>query len=69
MELGVCIASHIGDVDYAVEAEALGYSHAWFADSQMLWSDCYATLALAADRLFQTEGHDLSEAGRAPDSQ
>ena len=50
MELGVCIASHIGDVDYAVEAEALGYSHAWFADSQMLWSDCYATLALAADR-------------------
>ncbi len=50
MELGVCIASHVGDVDYAVEAEALGYSHAWFADSQMLWSDCYATMALAADR-------------------
>ena len=50
MQIGVCIASHIGDIDYAVEAEALGYSHAWFADSQMIWSDCYATLALAAAR-------------------
>ena len=50
MQIGVCIASHIGDLDYVVEAEALGYSHAWFADSQMIWSDCYATLALAAVR-------------------
>ncbi len=50
MEFGVCIASHVGDLDHVVRAEALGYSHAWFADSQMLWSDCYATLALAADR-------------------
>jgi alkanesulfonate monooxygenase SsuD/methylene tetrahydromethanopterin reductase-like flavin-dependent oxidoreductase (luciferase family) len=33
-----------------VRAEELGYSHAWLADSQMLWSDCYATLALVADR-------------------
>lgn len=50
MQLGVCVASHIGDIDYAVRAEKLGYSRLWFADSQMLWSDCYATLALAADR-------------------
>lgn len=50
MDLGICIASHIGDVDYVVRAEALGFSHAWMADSQMLWSDCYATLALAAHR-------------------
>jgi alkanesulfonate monooxygenase SsuD/methylene tetrahydromethanopterin reductase-like flavin-dependent oxidoreductase (luciferase family) len=50
MDLGVCVASHIGDIDYVVRAEALGYSHAWLADSQMLWSDCYATLALVADR-------------------
>ncbi|MEQ8484150.1 MAG: LLM class flavin-dependent oxidoreductase [Pseudomonadales bacterium] len=50
MDIGVCVASHIGDVDYVVRAEALGYSHAWLADSQMLWSDCYATLALAAAR-------------------
>ena len=50
MDLGVCVATHIGDIDYVVRAEALGYSHAWFADSQMLWSDCYAALALAATR-------------------
>ena len=48
MQLGVCVASHIGDIDYVVRAEALGFSHAWLADSQMIWSDCYATLALAA---------------------
>ena len=50
MDIGICVASHVGDVDYVVRAEALGYTHAWLADSQMLWSDCYATLALAADR-------------------
>lgn len=50
MELSLCVASHIGDIDYAVRAEVLGYTRLWFADSQMLWSDCYATLALAADR-------------------
>jgi alkanesulfonate monooxygenase SsuD/methylene tetrahydromethanopterin reductase-like flavin-dependent oxidoreductase (luciferase family) len=48
MDLGICMASHIGDIDYVVRAEALGFTHAWLADSQMLWSDCYATLALAA---------------------
>lgn len=50
MDLGVCVASHINDIDYVVQAERLGYTHAWLADSQMLWSDCYATLALAATR-------------------
>ncbi len=50
MDIGVCIASHVQDIDYTVEAEAQGFSHAWFADSQMLWSDCYACLALAASR-------------------
>ena len=50
MELGICVASHISDINYVVRAEALGYSHAWMADSQMLWSDCYATLALVASK-------------------
>ena len=50
MELGICVASKIDDVDYIVRAEQLGYTHAWVADSQMLWSDPYAVLALAADR-------------------
>jgi 5,10-methylenetetrahydromethanopterin reductase len=50
MDIGICAASHIQDIDYIVRAEELGYSHAWMADSQMIWSDCYATLALVADR-------------------
>jgi 5,10-methylenetetrahydromethanopterin reductase len=50
VELGICVASHVGDIDYVVRAEELGYTHAWLADSQMIWSDCYAALALAADR-------------------
>lgn len=50
MDIGICVPSHIGDIGYVVRAEELGYSHAWLADSQMIWSDCYATLALAADR-------------------
>ncbi len=58
MDLGICVASHVGDVGYVVRAEELGYTHAWLADSQMLWSDCYATLALAA----------LTGAGRVPET-
>jgi len=50
MDVGLCIGSKIDDIDYVVRAEELGYSHAWFADSQMIWSDVYACLALAATR-------------------
>ena len=50
MELGITVASKIDDIDYIARAEALGYTHAWIADSQMIWSDPYAVLALAATR-------------------
>src|SRR3954469_25420968 len=50
MDVGLCIGSKIDDIDYVVRAEELGYSHAWFADSQMIWSDVYACLAVAATR-------------------
>ena len=50
MELGICVASKIDDVEYIVRAEELGYTHAWLADSHMIWSDPYACLALAATR-------------------
>ena len=50
MDLGICVASRIDDIDYIVRAEELGYTHAWIADSQMIWSDPYAVLALAAER-------------------
>ena len=67
MDLGVCVASHIGDVDYVVRAEELGYTHAWLADSQMLWSDCYATLALAATRTNQIKlGTGVAITGTRP---
>ncbi len=50
IDIGVCIASKIDDIGEVVLAEELGYSHAWIADSQMIWSDAYACLALAATR-------------------
>ncbi len=48
MEFGACVASKIDDWQLIVEVEALGYDMAWLADSQMIWSDGFATLALAA---------------------
>ncbi len=50
MEYGICVASRPADIAYVVEAERLGFTHAWLADSQMIWSDVYAMLALAAVR-------------------
>lgn len=50
MQYGVCVASRPADVSYVVTAERLGFTHAWLADSQMIWSDVYAMLALVADR-------------------
>lgn len=46
----MCVASKVDDVDHVVLAEELGFAAAWIADSQMLWSDPYAMLALAAVR-------------------
>lgn len=69
MDLGICVASHVNDVDYVVRAEALGYTHAWLADSQMLWSDCYATLALAADKTSRINlGTGVAVSGTRPAS-
>ena len=48
MEFGVFVATKIDDWQLVREAETLGYDRAWVPDSQMIWSDCYATLALAA---------------------
>jgi Luciferase-like monooxygenase len=48
MEFGIGIDTHIKKWDLVRYAEDLGYDRAWVPDSQMIWSDCYATLALAA---------------------
>ena len=48
MRFGVFVATKVDDWQLIREAEQLGYDSAWVPDSQMIWSDCYATLALAA---------------------
>ena len=48
MQFGLCVATKIDDWQLIKYAEELGYDRAWVPDSQMIWSDCYATLALAA---------------------
>ena len=48
MKFGAMVATKIDDWRLLEEAEELGYDHGWVPDSQMIWSDCYATLALAA---------------------
>jgi alkanesulfonate monooxygenase SsuD/methylene tetrahydromethanopterin reductase-like flavin-dependent oxidoreductase (luciferase family) len=47
MKFGVCVAAKVSNIEVIELAEELGYESAWVADSQMIWSDCYATLALA----------------------
>ncbi len=64
MDFGICVASKIDEVEYITRAENLGYSHAWVADSQMIWSDCYAVLALAAQQTHKIKlGTGVSIAG------
>ena len=48
MQFGLTITPHIERWELIRYAEELGYDRAWVPDSQMIWSDCYATLALAA---------------------
>jgi alkanesulfonate monooxygenase SsuD/methylene tetrahydromethanopterin reductase-like flavin-dependent oxidoreductase (luciferase family) len=48
MEFGVGFDTHVDKWDLARYAEELGFDSCWVPDSQMIWSDCYAVLALAA---------------------
>lgn len=48
MKFGVTVVPRASDWKLFVELEAMGYDCAWAADSQMLYSDAYAVLALAA---------------------
>jgi alkanesulfonate monooxygenase SsuD/methylene tetrahydromethanopterin reductase-like flavin-dependent oxidoreductase (luciferase family) len=68
MELGVCVAAKVDDVDHIVLAEQLGYASAWVADSHLIWSDPYATLALAATRTERLRlGTGVAVAGLRPE--
>ena len=48
MQFGFCVMPNVEELDFYRHIEDLGYDSAWVADSQMLFSDCYAVLALAA---------------------
>jgi alkanesulfonate monooxygenase SsuD/methylene tetrahydromethanopterin reductase-like flavin-dependent oxidoreductase (luciferase family) len=48
MDFGIIFPTRVDDWQLIPYAEELGYHRAWVPDSQMIWSDCYATLALAA---------------------
>jgi len=48
MKFGVCVMANVDEIGFFSHAETLGYDSVWVTDSQMLYSDCYAVLALAA---------------------
>jgi alkanesulfonate monooxygenase SsuD/methylene tetrahydromethanopterin reductase-like flavin-dependent oxidoreductase (luciferase family) len=48
MEFGIGFDTHVDKWDLARYGEELGYDRCWVPDSQMIWSDCYVVLALAA---------------------
>ena len=50
MDYGILLPTYIDMWREVQAAEEAGFSHAWFPDSQLIWSDCYAAMALAADK-------------------
>ena len=48
MEFGVAVATATDSWKVVKRAEELGFSHAWFYDTQLLCADVYAVMALAA---------------------
>ena len=48
MDFGIGIASGVEGWRAAQRAEALGFTHAWFYDTQMLCADVFVSMALAA---------------------
>ena len=64
MKFAVTIDPNINRWDLIRYAEELGYDRAWVPDSQMIWSDCYATLALAAVNTKRIEIRSMHQATR-----
>ncbi len=48
MKFSLHVQTRISDWQIAKDLEDMGYDACWFPDTQMMWSDCYATMALAA---------------------
>src|SRR5271166_3258926 len=51
MQFGFTVMADIDEIGFFSHTEALGYDSVWVTDSQMLFSDCYAVLALAARQM------------------
>jgi alkanesulfonate monooxygenase SsuD/methylene tetrahydromethanopterin reductase-like flavin-dependent oxidoreductase (luciferase family) len=49
MDFGIALPTGPGDWRTAKRAEALGFSHVWFYDTQMLCADPFVAMALAAE--------------------
>jgi len=49
MDFGIVMAK-VDEIGYITHAENLGYTHCWVTDSQMIRSNCWAVLALAAQQ-------------------
>mgnify|MGYP001323384287 CR=1 FL=1 len=48
MKFSLHVQTRISDWHFIKDLENLGYDAAWIPDTQMMWSDCYSTMALAA---------------------
>ena len=55
MKFGISVSTKIDDWQLVKYAEDCGFDMAWVPDSQMIWSDCYATMALAAQSTSRIE--------------
>ena len=49
MDFGI-VSAKVDEIGYITHAENLGYTHCWVTDSQMIRSNCWAVLALAAQQ-------------------
>jgi hypothetical protein len=50
MDFGIALAPGVDAWRWVQRAEALGFSHAWIYDTQLLCADFFVAAALAADR-------------------
>ena len=48
MKFSLHIETRISDWQIIKDLEDMGYDAVWVPDTQMMWSDCYATMAAAA---------------------
>ena len=63
MDFGI-VHAKIDEIGYITHAENLGYSHCWVTDSQMIRSNCWAVLALAAQQTRRIVGGRLERNSR-----